>query len=175
MDVSAIRLANLKSLVGARMEKGATKKGVSVELDMSASFLSQLLAGKRMGDDLARKIESTLNLPHGWMDRLADPSRVAEAPATYHSHAPRLDANILASALKLIRLACENLELEFNAEDPQDAGLVLMACDYLSERGDHLVTADNVVDFTKRLRQKLKESDGQAAGTDDGDSGRRTG
>lgn len=175
MDVSAIRLANLKSIVAARTSKGSTKKDAAVELDMSASFLSQLLAGKRMGDELARKIEVTLSLPHGWMDRLSSQSSIREPIAEYLSQTPRLEANILASALKLIRLACENLELDFDAEDPADAGLVLMACDYLSDRGDSAVTADNVVDFTKRLRASFKEKNAQSASADDRRAGRRTG
>lgn len=68
MDVSEIRLRNLKRLEADLRLNFKTQKSIAVVLDMAPSFLSQLLAGKKLGDDLARKIEKIRGLPNGWMD-----------------------------------------------------------------------------------------------------------
>lgn len=68
MDVTEIRLRNLKRLETDLRAKFKTQKSVAVQLDMSPSFLSQLIGGKKMGDEVARKIEDAQNLPHGYMD-----------------------------------------------------------------------------------------------------------
>lgn len=70
MDVIAIRKHNLTRLVDEILATGKNKKTTAIALDMSASFLSQLLGGKKMGDDVARKIENARGLPRGWMDVL---------------------------------------------------------------------------------------------------------
>lgn len=156
MDVTATRLRNLKVLVGRLTSDSRTKKSVAVELDVAPSFLSQLLGGKKMGDDVARKLEAAAQLPHGWLDT---PRSVGESDSPpYSSHPERLSPEILAAALKLMRLACQNLELPFDPETPEDAGLVLLAGDYLFDRKEQSVTVDNVVDFTRRLREKVTGS-----------------
>ncbi|MCZ3096474.1 helix-turn-helix domain-containing protein, partial [Acinetobacter baumannii] len=70
-----------------------TQKEVAISLDLSPSFMSQLLAGKRMGDDVARKIESALGLPYGVMDV---PEGVQTGTPSRGSHVLRLDPETIA-------------------------------------------------------------------------------
>lgn len=156
MDIHAIRLQNLRTLISERTSRGATKKSVAVWLNLSPSFLSQLEHGKTMGSDVARKIEQAAGLSFGWLD--TGRSRIAEDLAHYASQSARLDPVTLASAFKLVRLSCEALEVTFDPEKPGDSVLVLLACDYMDEQSTETVTPDNVVDFTKLLRKKLRES-----------------
>jgi hypothetical protein len=90
MDVVEIRHRNLLALLNELDGRGATRaKDQAQRLGgMSPSFLSQLKGGKKMGDDVARKIETSVSKPHGWMDQpqwTSDP--VSPSDAT-HAHAP---------------------------------------------------------------------------------------
>ena len=160
MDISAIRTRNLKQLLSQIAERapGLRQKDHALALDLSPSFLSQLVGGKKMGDDVARKIEAAQQLPMGWMDHAhwhsASGVRESEPPA-YLSQPLRTDAETLAASTRLVRLACEALEVGFDPESAEDAQLVLLGCSYLSARNEQVVTADNVVDFTKMLRKRL--------------------
>ncbi|WP_313250803.1 S24 family peptidase [Stenotrophomonas sp.] len=55
------------------LERSGTKKrsdqGARLGGFLSASYVSQLLGGKYMGDDVARKISEALGHDRGWMDR----------------------------------------------------------------------------------------------------------
>lgn len=165
MDIAEIRLRNLKALVGHVQARspGILRKDVALALDLSPSFLSQLMGGKKMGDDVARKIEAAQRLRHGWMDspQWSGETRIKDHSAPdYVSHSMRTDAATLAASTRLVRLACESLEVDFDPEDEDDATLVLLGCDYLASRHEHAVTPDNVVDFTKLLRRRIR--DGQS-------------
>lgn len=178
MDVTAIRHRNLIGLVDARLAKGETKRAVAIAFDLSPSFLSQLYGGKKMGDDVARKLEKAAKLRHGWLDVLhGDTERIREPYPTYlpPSQPVRNQAEILAAALKLARLASENLGLPFEPESEEDANIALLAMDYLAARQESAVTVDNVVDFTKRLRQANKGGSADEGKPGAGGSRRRTG
>ncbi|UPG86825.1 S24 family peptidase [Luteibacter aegosomatis] len=71
MDISRIRHINLHWLLKELEARGITRaKDQALALGpMSASFLSQLKGGKKMGDDVARKLEAATGKGHGWMDR----------------------------------------------------------------------------------------------------------
>lgn len=102
-------------------------------------------------------------------------SSVREEGAVYAaSHPLGMDPEILASSTRLVRLACESLEVSFDPEDATDAAIVLLAAAYLRERAERAVTADNVVDFTKLLRKRMKGAN-QVEDTDAGSAGRRVG
>lgn len=174
MDVATIRHLNLQALVSQLGRGGRAKKEVAVDLDMSGSFLSQLLGGKKMGDDVARKIEAAAGLRHGWMDVLQTAPESEPSSGQIPSQAARLDAATLAAAIELVRKACDNLGIDFDPEEPSDAALVLIACDHLNARGESEVTVDNLVDFTKRLRQKqqgeVTNGEGAVVGSTGGSS-----
>ena len=162
MDVAAIRLANLKHLIDL-LEKqppaGRLRKDIAVDLDLSGSFLSQLVGGKKMGDDVARKIEQARRLPHGWMDQpqWPDGTHVQDADALPYgaSHPLRIDPDTIAAAIKLVRLSFLNLGLEI---DQEENGTPLVAAyEFLLARQERTVTAENLVAFKPRLEQRLKE------------------
>lgn len=168
MDVITTRLNNLRALVARAEQRGQSKKEAALGLDMSPSFLSQLLGGKKMGDDVARKIEAAATLPHGWMDT---PHSDDASNAGHESHDRRQEGSRLAAATKLVRMACQNLDVEFDQEDPDDAVIVLIASDYLKSRQEASVTVENLVDFTKRLREIRGKSDSERVSETAGNAG----
>lgn len=162
MDVAAIRLANLKFLVDRlKGPENRRHRDVAVDLDLSASFLSQLVGGKKMGDDVARKIEAARQLPHGWMDQpqWLTSTQIRESGPEYAllSHGLGISPEILAAAYQLVRLACKALEIPFDPETAHDSAIVLLGCTYLRTRKEQSVTVDNVVDFQKVLRDRMRE------------------
>jgi SOS-response transcriptional repressor LexA len=75
MNSKEIRLLNLRQAI---QEVGTQTKLASM-VDTQPAYISQILNPTRkeqIGDALARKIESALNKPTGWMDRLHDPNEV---------------------------------------------------------------------------------------------------
>jgi hypothetical protein len=158
MDVSQTRNANLKELVDFLTQGGRTQKSAAIALNLSPSFLNQLLGGKRMGDDVARKIEQTQGLAHGMMDSPIYHKRgtgVADRHSNYISHHPRIDPETIAAAIKLVRLSLLNLSIEINQEEN---GLPLAAAyDFLLQRQERQVTGENVVAFKPILEKLLRE------------------
>lgn len=66
MDVYEIRRTNL-----LRLLEGQKKAKFAEDVHTSPSYISQLIADhapRKMGDEVARKIESAKGLPRGWMD-----------------------------------------------------------------------------------------------------------
>ena len=65
MSSKEFRQANLKKLIIAYN----TQVVLAAKVGLSAGYVSQLVTGTRkMGDDVARRIESVLELPNSWMD-----------------------------------------------------------------------------------------------------------
>jgi transcriptional regulator with XRE-family HTH domain len=81
-------------------------------------------------------------------------SRIADAAVSSSSHALRMDPETIASAIKLVRLSFQNLGLEFDNE--QDGVPLAYAYEYLLSREQHVVTAENLVDFSKKLAERLR-------------------
>jgi len=85
MDAKEIRLRNLRELVA---EAGGQRK-LAARTGVNPAYLSQILSARtrrRMGDDVARRLEQGMKMPHGWMDVVhegpaARPYRVPERPA----------------------------------------------------------------------------------------------
>lgn len=165
MDVTTTRTANFRVLVDREIAKGRTKREAAIRLDLSASFLSQLYGGKKIGDEVARKLEVAAGLPRGSMDipfemQFGGAASVAAPDFQYPSSASqpeRLVPKILAASIKVVRMACEALQVPFDVESEADSAIVLIAYDYLNARRESEVTADNVVSFTKYVRKVLQE------------------
>lgn len=69
MEMTEIRKSNLRMLVG-RYE---TQYAFAAAANMNVQYLNQLLTGKRnLGEKTARKIEKSMNLDAGWLDRAMD-------------------------------------------------------------------------------------------------------
>lgn len=85
MESKEIRKANLESLLEKkRLESGLTKAQFAESIDTSPATLSQLMGdnpNRNIGDKMARKIETALNLPFGWMDVLHN--QASESNVTY--------------------------------------------------------------------------------------------
>jgi hypothetical protein len=75
------------------------------------------------------------------------------------------DPEILAAAIKLVRLTFEALETEHDQE--ADGVPTALAYAYLQKRQQRVVTGENVVDFMKALRARSKgeSGDGQGIGS----------
>ncbi|WHL17661.1 S24 family peptidase [Stenotrophomonas acidaminiphila] len=72
MDIGEIRHRNFQALIASLERAGATTRaaqGARLGGFLSASYVSQLLGGKYMGDEVARKISEALGHERGWMDR----------------------------------------------------------------------------------------------------------
>lgn len=70
MENKEIRKSNLENLIDEHLKNAGSTKASFAELcGISPAQLSQMLKGVRnVGDRMARKIESAMNLPNGWMD-----------------------------------------------------------------------------------------------------------
>lgn len=176
MDVFDTRWANLTWLSEQGMAAPSRlKKDMATALDMSASYLSQLLGKKRMGEDVARKIEQRLGLPHGWMDMPHglenETPTVRENFPAYQSQALRIDPETIAAALKLVRLAFLNRKLEIDQEENGEP--LAYAYEYLLRRQERAVTAENVIDFSDWIERKyLEQSQDEAHSREHRSAGR---
>lgn len=157
MDVTSTRQHNLRTLVDQLAAALGTQKAVAIRLDMSPSYLNQLLGGKKMGDDVARKIERLGSLSHGWMD-VAHDGRT-ESATNQASQPLRIDPEIIASALRLLRLTFSNLDID-DFDNELDGTPLAYAYEYLYRRGEVTVTPDNLIDFSKALADRLRERNG---------------
>ena len=98
MDIYEIRKKNLVSLIGSR-RKGACAQ----RWEMAPAHLSQILSDrteKNLGDDVARRIESIENLPHGWMDRLHDRADAEQASSSTENPKEAAAAAVMAMLQK---------------------------------------------------------------------------
>ncbi len=160
MDAITARHLNLQALVATLKPQLGTQKAIAIHLDMAPSYLNQLLNGKKMGDDVARKIERAAGLSHGWLDQ-PRPDADAGAGAAAGSQDLRIDPEIIASAIRLVRLTFANLGID-DFSNEEDGTPLAYAYEYLYQRGEATVTPDNLIDFSKALAQRLREKDGEA-------------
>jgi transcriptional regulator with XRE-family HTH domain len=82
---------------------------------------------------------------------------VAEPGAGYapQSQSLRIDPATIAAATRLVRLTFENLSVEFDSEE--DGTPIALAYEYLLARQQRVVTPENLVDFSKKLAERLRE------------------
>ncbi|HDS1654966.1 TPA: hypothetical protein QEL76_002926 [Stenotrophomonas maltophilia] len=168
MDAITARHLNLQALVATLKPQLGTQKAIAIHLDMAPSYLNQLLSGKKMGDDVARKIERAAGLSHGWLDQPRSDDGAGAEPAA-GSQDLRIDPEIIASAIRLVRLTFANLGID-DFSNEEDGTPLAYAYEYLYHRGEATVTPDNLIDFSKALAQRLREKDGEP---EEGTPGRR--
>lgn len=171
-------------LIHARLASGFPRvKPAAEAAGITPSALYQLESGatKSLSGDTAEKLASLYKgfriqwlISGSGQERVSSPaerSGVAEAGSIYSaSHGLRIDPETIAAAIRLLRLTLTNLDLEY---DNEEDGLPLAhAYEYLSERSEHDVTPDNLVDFSKRLAEKLR---GRAADAEEETRPRDTG
>lgn len=79
MDVFEIRHRNLLYLIEQLAARSPRQKDIAQALGgFSAAHFSQLKAGARMGEQVARKIEQAIGMETGWMDRPQWPPAVVK-------------------------------------------------------------------------------------------------
>jgi hypothetical protein len=87
MANNEVRIQNLRILVS---ETGSIAK-VAKKIDTSPAYLSQIINGVKsstgtargIGDKLARKLESGLHKPHGWLDNKQEENVLKQVEAEY--------------------------------------------------------------------------------------------
>jgi len=75
MDIKEIRLANL----AVATKKAGNQAKLADMINVQSSYFSQIknpTHKTNMGSDVARRIEESLNLPHGWMDQTHDTTNI---------------------------------------------------------------------------------------------------
>jgi hypothetical protein len=91
MDIYEIRRRNLARIV---KEKNGTIVELAKQAETSANYLTQVLServARHMGSTVARRIESKLELPEGWMDSVTDtPSGLSDAAVMFAQQFDRL-------------------------------------------------------------------------------------
>jgi len=141
---------------------GATKAYLAELLDVTPGLISQYANGYRpVPWDRAEVLASALGIPPAEIS--AEYRRIQEHFG--QSHPVGLDPQILAAAMRLVRLTFKHLEVP---HDPEEDGVpTALAYQFLVRRGQRQVSADNVIDFTKALREQRKgesEANGFGAG-----------
>lgn len=188
-DIYGIRRANFSNLVACIKARrpGLREQDVAAELDLGPSHYSQIKAGKPIGDEVARKIESAASLEYGqldhaWIQPISDNPNpdnvvtlgVAEHAAIYQlpSHSLRIDPDTISAALKLVRLAFLNRDEEIDQEVNGEP--LAHAYEFLIRRKEQAVTPENVIEFSRILKRR-QQGELDAAQTGDDRSARAGG
>lgn len=174
-----------KRLILARESSGfANTKRAAEAAGITPSALYQLESGrtKSLAGDTAERlariypkfrIEWLISGRGHQTVEEGDHYRVAESAGDYASHDLGISSERLSASIKLIRLACEQLDVPFQAEE--DGHLIVLAYNYLQGLAESSVTPENLVDFTKRLRQKKREAQNATTSAELGEAGRSAG
>jgi len=115
IDVFETRKINLAALIEPRGKAA----DIAEKLGSSASYLSTVKSGKRrMGADVARRIEEVEKLPHGWMDRLHGKDAVSQSVIIEASSpedlATKLSAYDAQKMLDILQMAMKLKDAEKN-------------------------------------------------------------
>ena len=77
-DIYGIRRENLAWVCAHKADKNQSE--LARKIDVVANLVSRYLKNKPIGDDIARKVESTYGLTDGWMDNVHQIVNRNEAP-----------------------------------------------------------------------------------------------
>lgn len=74
MDSKQIRKIRLKQLIAREKADGGSQASLARKVETDPAYLSQILGKEErdVGDDLARRLETACDLPHGWMDSFGE-------------------------------------------------------------------------------------------------------
>jgi hypothetical protein len=167
MDIFDIRRRNLMEMLDALARRGITlQKDQAHQLGMAPSFLSQLKAGKKMGEDVARKLEEETRKARGWMDKPQWDDAEETAPQS-QSQPLILDVSMIAETVRALRLNAENHGRTFSMESEKDVARFLRYYAYRQVLPDPALL-DNVIEIDSRREQEQElvtgaVSDGRAA------------
>lgn len=115
MENKAIRRARLKMLIDRYATQKKGQRHLAEDTGSNVAHLSQLMTGNRkMGDEVARRIEEKLNLGRGWMDKPIDGAPEPE---------PTLKLTIAEKTLLLLFRDCDEKGQEFVMEAAHAAAM----------------------------------------------------
>jgi hypothetical protein len=148
-DIYAIRLANLNKLLKEPELAALRQREQAIQLNMGSSMLSQLTAGKKMGDDVARKIEVARKLPENWMDNVHGEM----------SQPARLDPAMLGLSIKALTIVEERRGVKFDPVAQPER--VVQAYAMCAEIKGEPTEAD-LIDLGAKIAQALEANQGVA-------------
>jgi len=101
MDIKQIRLRNLRMLV----REAGTIANLARLSSTAPAYLSQILNSlptstgrpRSVGDKLARKLESAMDKPYGWMDQANQARSEASGSAQQVNYVPLIDESLVSS------------------------------------------------------------------------------
>lgn len=85
MDMHEIRLKNLEKLIEIHGSAAKIAELIGSAPSVFSVIRSDKYPDKNMGNGMARRIETALKLPHGWMDQLQDgdaPEKISDNTMT---------------------------------------------------------------------------------------------
>lgn len=121
MDIAEIRRENMLVLIDGFKTQAKFADAISTP----ASYISQLKKGVKtsgarvtMGNDIARQIETALNLPYGWMDVQHNSSPAQMNNNTYNNHGNQVNNSHISGSLNQSLACCDKgvadlVELQF--------------------------------------------------------------
>lgn len=134
MDIKNIRRQNLNRLIGRYIFKGFSKAQFAEEIGIPPSQLSQLSgenAVRNIGDKMARRIETSLTLPFGWMDSIQEDQQPPAMEDKYVLTAPTHENTVQKYRVDILdmefscgggRVNCDYPEVIRSIElDPEEA------------------------------------------------------
>ena len=157
MDIFEIRRRNLLALLASMKERGIRlQKDQAQRLGVAPSFLSQLAAGKKMGEDVARKFEVEARKDHGWMDHPNWSDSADEAASESQSQSLILDVSMMAETIRALRKSAKLHHRLFTMETEEDVARFLRFYRVRQVLPD-LETLDNVIEI-EGWRDHAKET-----------------
>lgn len=85
MEINEIRRGNLRALLDAHLASGKKKKDFAEMIGIEAPQLTHVTASppsRNIGDTIARRIETNLGLPRGWLDVAQDATLIQASSET---------------------------------------------------------------------------------------------
>lgn len=159
--------------VGERIRARRKELGIEVEdlaskVGLAASTIYELENGRQKSTTKLHRFARELGVTVEYLET-GRAFRVAEDSPAAASHFLRIDPETIAAAIKLVRLSFLNIGLEI---DQEQNGLPLAyAYEFLMQRQEREVTAENVVAFRPLLERRLREQvHGEAGGSEAGGS-----
>ncbi len=114
MDVRQARKTNLSALMGRYRSDRAFAEAVGI----APAHVSQMKHGRRqLGDEVARRIESALHFPRGWMDHPHD-DQAAPAPDVPALPAPAGDPRLAPAKPQTLTELLDDLSARLAQADP---------------------------------------------------------
>jgi hypothetical protein len=168
MDINEIRHRNVRMLI-RRLEEAEGRTGdraggltmLAAKLGKSSGQVAHFASDKpikRIGDQIAREIESALGLERGWMDWFQE----GRNPATESNSQPmRLNQQIIRGVARAVQETSEELGVKLGIQQ-----IVELAAEMFEKVGESGITTADVVWLVRKLEQGVPQDDGRGGVSD---------